>query len=61
MFLFLATDFTETAQNLDDDEFVEIVRIPLAKAVEITQTGEIEDAKTIVGVILAATRMGHML
>lgn len=61
MFLFLATDLNETAQNLDEDEFVEIVRIPLSKSIEMARNGEIEDAKTIVGVILAAARMGHVL
>ena len=61
MFLYLATDFTETSQNLDDDEFVEIVRLPLKKAVEMASGGEIEDAKTIVGILLAASRSSHRL
>lgn len=56
MFVYLATGLTETAQNLEDDEIVEIVRIPLAKALEMAQTGEIEDAKTIVGLTIAEAR-----
>lgn len=53
MFVYLATGLTETAQDLEDDEIVEVVRIPLTKAIEMIQSGEIEDAKTIVGLTLA--------
>lgn len=53
MHLFLATGLTERSQNLDEDEIVEIVLIPLAEAVSLIQSGEIEDAKTMIGLILA--------
>lgn len=58
MWVYLATDLTETAQRLDDDELVEIVRVPWARAFEMISDGEIEDAKTIIGLMLAAPRMG---
>ena len=58
MHVFLATDFTETAQNLEDDELLKIERIPLASAAELIRSGEIEDAKTIIGLTLAAARLG---
>ena len=61
MYLYLATGLTETAQRLDDDEFVEIERIPLETALEMVRTGTIEDAKTIVGITLAASRFGYSL
>lgn len=54
MFVYLATDLTETQQNLDEDEFVEIVRLPLTEALTMTQSGEIEDAKTIIGITRAS-------
>ena len=54
MWVFLATGFTKTQQNLDEDEFIDIVRIPFSQALEMIQDGEIEDAKTIVGLLLAA-------
>lgn len=57
MHVFLATDLLESAQRLDDDEIVEIVRIPLAEAVEMTRDGRIEDAKTIVGLMFAIDRV----
>ena len=58
MWVFLATDLTETRQQLDDDEVIELVRIPFAQALSMITTGEIEDAKTIIGVMLAAPRVG---
>ena len=41
-------------QNPDDDEFIEVERIPLEKAVEMVLNNEIEDAKTQVGILKAA-------
>ena len=59
MFVYLATGLTETAQNLDGDEIIEIERIPLADAIEMTRDGRIEDAKTIVGLMMAGSKMGQ--
>jgi ADP-ribose pyrophosphatase len=58
MWVFLATEMTETAQNLDEDEVLEIVRISFPRAMEMISDGEIEDAKTIIGLMLAAERLG---
>ncbi len=58
MWLYLATDMTKTQQQLEDDEIVEVVRIPFSQALEMITNGEIEDAKTIVGLMLAAPRVG---
>ena len=58
MWVYLATDLTETKQRLEDDEIIEIVRIPMAQALSMITTGEIEDAKTIIGIMLAAPRVG---
>src|SRR6266705_5876791 len=54
MWLYLATDLTETAQRLEDDEMIEVVRLPIERALEMITDGEIEDAKTIIGLMLAA-------
>ena len=61
MFVFLATDLTETAQNLDDDEVISIERLSCPKLYEKIRNGEIEDAKTMVGVILAGAKFGFSL
>lgn len=56
MYVFLATELTATVQSLDDDEIVEIARIPLADAVQMVHDGRIEDAKTIAGLLLTFAR-----
>jgi ADP-ribose pyrophosphatase len=61
MWVYLATDLTETAQRLDDDELIEVVRLSFEEALEMISDGEIEDAKTIIGLMLAAPRIGSPL
>jgi ADP-ribose pyrophosphatase len=61
MWVYLATELTETSQRLDDDELIEIVRLTLTEALEMISDGEIEDAKTIIGLMLAAPRIGSPL
>ena len=58
MWVFLATELSEGKQRLDDDEFLDIVRLPIAEALEMITSGEIQDAKTIIGLMLAAPRVG---
>jgi ADP-ribose pyrophosphatase len=58
MWVFLATDLTEGQQQLEDDEILEVVRIPIADALEMITSGEIQDAKTIIALMLAAPRVG---
>ncbi|MBX7060035.1 MAG: NUDIX hydrolase [Pyrinomonadaceae bacterium] len=56
MHLFMAFGLTETAQNLDDDEFVEIERYSLADLTTMVKDGRIVDAKTIIGITLLNAR-----
>lgn len=58
MWVYLATEMTETRQQLEDDEIVEVVRLPFSQALEMITAGEIEDAKTIIGLMLTAPRVG---
>lgn len=58
MWVFLATGLRESKQNLEEDEIIEVVRFPLSEALERITSGEIEDAKTIIGLMLAAPRVG---
>src|SRR5438309_5171823 len=58
MWLYLATELTETSQRLEDDELIEVVRLPISRALQMITDGEIEDAKTIIGLMLAAPRIG---
>ena len=61
MFLFLATELTETSQNLDEDENIEIQHTTFPQAFDLIRGGGIEDAKTIVGLTLAGSRFGFSL
>lgn len=56
MHLFLATELTESKQNLEDDEILTIEKFPLVKIPDLILNGTIEDAKTIVGLSLVAAR-----
>jgi len=58
MWIYLATDLRETAQRLEEDEMIEVVRLPIERALQMITDGEIEDAKTIIGLMLAAPRVG---
>ena len=58
MWIYLATELTETKQQLEDDEILEVSRVPFSQALGMITTGEIEDAKTIIGVMLAAPHVG---
>jgi ADP-ribose pyrophosphatase len=58
MHVYLATDLVETEQNLEEDEILFVERIGFPEAFAKIKNGEIEDAKTIVGLILAGQRLG---
>jgi ADP-ribose pyrophosphatase len=51
--LFLATGLTPSRLDADLDEAVEVVRIPLDEALGLIATGEIHDAKSIIGLLMA--------
>ncbi|NPV26247.1 MAG: NUDIX hydrolase [Firmicutes bacterium] len=54
MYLYLAQGLTATEQCLDPDEFIEVVRAPIGQARQMITTGEIQDAKTIIGILMAS-------
>ena len=56
MFVYLATQLTESQQNLDEDEYLKIRRIPLLRVMQMVSDGEIQDAKTIIGVMMTGQR-----
>ncbi|MGI6648395.1 MAG: NUDIX domain-containing protein [Bacillota bacterium] len=51
MYLYLARKLIELEQSPDEDEFIEMTRVPLATAQQMVLTGEIQDAKTIIGIL----------
>src|SRR5678816_687182 len=52
MFVFLATELTETQQNLEEDELLTIERHSFPALFEMICDGGGEDAKSIVGIFL---------
>lgn len=50
---FLAEDLTPARADMDDDEFIEVVIIELDDAVGLIRSGEIKDAKTVCGLLMA--------
>lgn len=58
MWVYLATGLSEGESQPDEDELLEHVRLPIADALEMITSGEIQDAKTIIGLMLAAPRVG---
>jgi len=51
IWLYAATGLSFSEQNLDEDEFLTVEKIPLEKAVEMILSGEIKDAKTQTAVL----------
>ena len=58
MHVYLATGLTEVGQKLEEDELLTIERHSFPDLFEMIRNGEIEDAKTIAGVLLAGLRLG---
>lgn len=52
--MYLAEDITFDAQQLDEDEFLEVEKIPLKELYEMVMRGEISDAKTQIAVLKVA-------
>ena len=51
IYLYLAEDFSIGKTDLDEDEFLELERIPLSNLLEDVMSGKIEDGKTQVAVL----------
>lgn len=61
MWVYLATGLSEGKAQPDEDEVLDVVRLPIGDALEMITSGEIQDAKTIIGLILAAPRVGSSM
>jgi ADP-ribose pyrophosphatase len=53
--LFLATDLSHGQTNLDQDEFVQVVAMPLSQVMAAIRDGRIIDAKSIVALLFYAS------
>ena len=57
--MYMATGLTFDKQHLDDDEFLDVVKVPFEKAVEMVMNGELPDAKTQCAILKAARLMNN--
>jgi ADP-ribose pyrophosphatase len=56
MEIWLAEELEDGETRYDEDEHIEVVRVPFAQAMEWMVSGEIRDAKTLVGLWMAHQR-----
>lgn len=57
--LYLATELKQAESHTDPDEFLNLVRMPLSEAVLMVESGQITDAKTCLGLLLAQRTLGQ--
>lgn len=57
--VFLATGLQTGQQQLDRDECIRVVRLPLGEALQRVLTTGVCDAKTLVGLLMAGDRIGE--
>lgn len=57
MYFFLGTDLSYAPLSADDDEFIDVLPLSFPEAKEMLKNGEIIDAKTALGLILAENYM----
>lgn len=56
MFLFLARDLVPGETEKEDGEDIELLSLELEQALDMIRTGEIKDAKTIIGLLYFARK-----
>jgi ADP-ribose pyrophosphatase len=58
LYLYLATGLRQGAAHPDPNEFLDVERIPLKSLVARVESGEIRDAKTVIGALRAERLLG---
>ncbi len=58
IYMYLAKGLHKAEQDLDDDEFLDVLTIPLDEAVKMVMNNEIEDAKTQLALLKASVLLG---
>jgi ADP-ribose diphosphatase len=57
MAVFLATDLKENPLQADEDEFLQVEKIPLKQAIDMAEQGEIQDAKSLAALALSRSHL----
>lgn len=58
IYLYLARGLHAARQHLDDDEFLDVYKIPFQKAYQMVLNGEIKDSKSVAGILKYAALRG---
>lgn len=56
--MYMARGLSIHSQSLDEDEFLDVVKMPLSDAVQLVIEGKIPDGKTQIGILKAARILG---
>lgn len=59
MYVYLARDLKPDPLPGDEDEFISVTRTPIEAAFQMVESGEIQDAKTLAVLLLAAPHLKH--
>ena len=51
--LYLAEQLSDGTAAFDHDEFIETVRLPLSAALQMVESGDVTDGKTIIALLFA--------
>ena len=57
MAVFVATELRPDPLPGDEDEFLELVRMPAKEALQMAESGEIPDAKSLAALLMARSRL----
>jgi ADP-ribose pyrophosphatase len=58
--LFAAFELAPVPRSPDDDELIEVLRIPLDEALRLVWSGELSDAKSALALVHAAHQLGRL-
>lgn len=61
MAAFLATELRENPLDADEDEFLDVEKIPLRQAIGMAERGEIQDGKSLAALLLAKSHLEKFL
>jgi ADP-ribose pyrophosphatase len=61
MAAFLATELKENPLQPDEDEFLNVEKIPIRQAIQMAEQGEIRDVKSLAALLLARSHMEKYL
>lgn len=61
MVVYLATELRHNPLEADDDEFLQVEKIPVREAIEKAERGEVPDAKSLAALLLARPRLEDLV